>query len=203
MRRLPLILLGLLALGVARADELATGRFRLRVPEEAIRVARLTGKVAPSGRLSLNAGGVFVLQADGATRHGRYKAQGSHLSLIADDGAELAGEIKGERVTVEGLAFERETPLDLSGAWTVHRKGVEERGLRMELRADGKFRFSMAGATSEGTWSVADGKLLLVWSKIDGELVEPGCVVRKEISIVEDGGAFQIDTYRYERASPN
>ena len=200
MARLSFLLLGLLVVGAARADEPATGRFRLRVPEEALRVARLSGKATPSGRLSLLAGGAFVLQADGAVRKGTYRIVDGRLALIADDGRELRGELKGERATLEGLAFERETPNDLAGVWTVRRNGLEEKGLRMDLRADGRFRFSMAGATSEGTWSIADGKLALVWTRIDGEDVEPGSV-HKEIPVAEDGASFQVDTYRYERAT--
>lgn len=199
MRRFSLVLLGLFAVVAARADEFAPARFRLRVPEEAARVARLSGKAAPSGRLALLAGGAFVLQADGAVRKGTYRVAEGRLTLLAEDGAELRGEIKGEKAVVEGLAFEKESPSELAGTWTVRRNGLEEKGLRMDLRADGKFRFSMAGATSEGNWSLVDGKLVLVWSKIDGEAVEG--LVRKEIPVSEDGVSFQVDTYRYERAT--
>lgn len=89
---------------------------------------------------------------------------------------------------------------DCLGSWTVRRNGAEERGQRMELRKDGTFRFAMAGATSEGTWSVVDGDIELVWTKIDGDVVEAG-TVKKTIPVAEDGSAFQIDTYRYERAT--
>lgn len=89
---------------------------------------------------------------------------------------------------------------DCCGAWTVRRNGLEDKGLRMELKRDGTFRFAMTGATSEGTWTVENGEVVLVWTKIDGDVVEPG-TVRKSIPLADDASAFQIDTYRYERAT--
>ena len=200
MRCLSLLVGSLLVAGLAHADEPLTGKFRLHVPDEALRLAKVTGKSAPSGRLVLLAEGKFDLDTEGSVRHGRYRSDDGKLVLSMEDGAELRGERKGDKVIVEGLEFEREAPIDLKGLWTVHRNGLEEKGLKMDLKGDGKFKFSMAGATSEGTWSVVDSKLLLVWTKIDGEDVEAG-TVRKEVPLSEDGNSFKIDTYRYERAS--
>jgi hypothetical protein len=200
MTRSSLIFAGLLAAGLAHAGEPPVGKFRLRVPEEAVRVAKLSGKAVPSSRLVLLPESRFDLISDGSVRHGRFRAEDGKLFLTTDDGTELRGDSKGDRVTLEGLEFEREVAADLKGLWTVRRNGLEEKGLRMDLKSDGKFKFSMAGATSEGTWSVADGKLVLVWSKIDDEAVEPG-TVRKEIPVSDDGASFKIDTYRYERAT--
>ena len=89
---------------------------------------------------------------------------------------------------------------DCFGAWTVRRNGLEDKGMRMDLRRDGTFHFEMKGATSDGMWTLENGAVVLVWSKIDGDLVEPG-TVRKTIPVAEDASAFQIDTYRYERAT--
>lgn len=200
MRRFALLLAGLFVAGLAHAGQPPVGKFRLRVPEEAARLAKLSGKATPSGRLVLLAEGRFDLTSDGAVRHGKYRLEDGKLFLTTDEGDELRGDTKGDHVTVEGLEFDREVAADLKGLWTVRRNGLEEKGLRMDLKADGKFRFSMAGATSEGTWSVVDGKLVLVWSKIDDETVEPG-TVRKEIAVSDDGSFFKIDTYRYERAT--
>ncbi len=199
MRRLLLPFVALLAV-VAHADDSSPVRFRLHVPDEAVRVARLSGKPAPSGRLVLLAGGAFTLETDGATRKGTFKNLDGRLTLTAEDGTELRGELKDGKATLEGLAFDKEVPLDMAGMWTTRRNGYEEKGLRMELKKDGTFRFTMAGATSEGSWSAEGGKLNLVWTKIDGEAVEAG-TVRKEFPIGEDGVFFRIDTYRYERAT--
>ncbi len=200
MRRTFFLLAGLCVIGFARAGEPLVGKFRLRVPEEAVRVAKLSGKATPTSRLVLLPEGRFDLISDGSVRHGRCRTEDGKLFLTTDDGTELRGDSKGDRVTLEGLEFEREVAADLKGLWTVRRNGLEEKGLRMDLKADGKFRFSMAGATSEGAWSVVDGKLVLVWSKIDDEDVEAG-TVRKEIPVSDDGASFKIDTYRYERAT--
>ena len=89
---------------------------------------------------------------------------------------------------------------DVFGAWTVRRNGLEDKGMRMELRRDGTFHFAMKGATSDGTWTLENGDVVLVWSKIDGDVVELD-TIRKTIPFAEDGSAFQIDTYRYERAT--
>jgi hypothetical protein len=200
MRCLSLLLGSLLVVGLAHADEPLTGKFRLRVPEEALRLAKVAGKAVPAGRLVLLAEGKFDLDTDGSVRHGRYRTDDGRLLLTIEDGAELRGERKGDKILVEGLEFERETPAELKGLWTVRQNGQEQKGLKMDLKGDGKFKFSMAGATSEGTWSVVEGKLVLVWTKIDGDEVEPG-TVRKEVPVSEDRGWFKIDTYRYERAS--
>ncbi len=90
---------------------------------------------------------------------------------------------------------------DCCGGWTVHRNGLEVKGQRMDLRKDGTFRFSMAGATSEGTWTLEEEGIVLVYTKIDGQPLEEGASGRKCIPIADDGSAFQIDTYRYERAT--
>lgn len=90
---------------------------------------------------------------------------------------------------------------DCCGCWTVRAKGVEQRDQRMDLRADGTFRFGMKGATSEGTWTVEDGDVVLTYLKVDGEPLEEGASGKKRIPFAGDGSAFQIDTYRYERAS--
>lgn len=200
MPRFPLFFVGLLAVGLARADEPLTGQYRLRIPEDALRVAKLTGKTAPFGRLALREGGLFALETESATRKGRFRLDKEQIVLTTEDGSELKGEVRGGKVTVEGLDFERAEIGSLVGLWTVRRNGLEEKGLRMELKKDGKFRFSMAGASSEGTWCMVDGKISLSWTKIDDEAVEPGSV-RKEVKVSDDGISFQIDTYRYERAS--
>lgn len=200
MRRLLVPFVALFVAFAHAGGEPTPMRFRLRVPEEAARMARLSGKPAPSGRLALLPDGHFSLTADGATRKGTYRVDEGRLALVSEDGVELRGELKDGKATVEGLAFEREAPSDMAGTWTTRRNGFEEKGLRMELRKDGTFRFVMAGATSEGTWAVEEGRLVLVWTKIDGESVEPGAV-KKAFPISDDGVSFRIDSYHYERAS--
>lgn len=90
---------------------------------------------------------------------------------------------------------------DCSGCWTVRAKGVEQKDQRMELKADGTFRFGMKGATSEGTWTVEGSDVVLTYTKVDGEPLEEGASGKKRISFADDSSAFQIDTYRYERAT--
>lgn len=90
---------------------------------------------------------------------------------------------------------------DFEGPWTVWHDGHEEKGQRMEFKKDGKFRFEMKGATSEGTWRLDEDGIVLVYSKIDGQPLEEGASGRKRIVFSEDGTSFYIDTYRYERAT--
>jgi hypothetical protein len=256
------------------------GRYRLRVPSDAARVARLAGKEEPYGRLDLREDGRFTLITEAAYRRGRYVVDGERLILVPDKGDELRGDIRDGHVSLEGLDFdysdrpsftgERRFPTDAStgrldrmndrrrrereeepiertrpidppvertrpveppvertvpvlppvtesipapakvvlprlessevvGVWTVRHDGYEEKGQRMELKKDGTFRFAMTGATSEGRWTVEGRRIVLIWTKIDGEKVEDDSV-RKEIPVADDASAFQIDTYRYERA---
>jgi hypothetical protein len=266
-----------MAVGLAHASGSELGRYRLRVPADAARVARLAGKEEPYGRLDLREGGKFTLITENAYRRGRFVVDGDRLILVPEKGEELRGDIRDGRVSLEGLEFdysdrqafsaERRFPTDASsgrldrmdsrrrreeepiersrpiepsrpvelpvertlpvvppvaeatpapapakvvlpkletsevtGVWTVRRDGFEEKGQRMELKKDGTFRFAMAGATSEGRWTTEGRVMVLVWTKIDGEKVEDDSV-RKEIPVADDASAFQIDTYRYERAS--
>lgn len=200
MRRFSLLLVGLLAVSLAHAVEPAAGRYRLRVSEESARNALLTGKAAPKAKLALRADGTFDLQSDGAVRHGRYRIDEATIVLTTDNGDQFRGALKDGTVVLEGLAFERVAPQDPCGTWTVRRNGLEDRSMRMELKKDGTFRFVMTGATSEGTWTIVDGAVALVWTKIDGDAVEAG-TVHKNIPIDEEGVSIQIDTYRYERSS--
>ncbi|RYG25329.1 hypothetical protein EON82_07560 [bacterium] len=284
MNRLLVSFAGLLAVSLAHADGSELGRYRLRVPSDAARVARLAGKEEPYGRLDLREGGRFTLITETAYRRGRYVVDGDRLILIPEKGEELRGDLRDGHVSLEGLDFdytdrqpftvERRFPTDASsgrldrreaelrrdrdrredrsertrpiepqieealppvvtppvtippvaippveraparakvdlpklessevvGVWTVRRDGYEEKGQRMELKKDGSFRFAMAGATSEGRWRTEGRTIVLVWTRIDGEKVEDDSV-RKEIPVADDASAFQIDTFRYERAS--
>ena len=275
MRRLAFSLLGLLTLASAYGQSDFTGTYGLRTPEDATRVARLAGRTAPFGRLSLHVSDRFTLEVGDRVRHGRYRVDDDHLTLYADDGETMGGLLEDGRVDLGGLRFEKSTrsasvrrfPTDAStgrlrrvdgvltvgdpapsevaiaphvivekaapvvppavfapapevpvvppamkprvsllraddvfGAWTVRRNGLEDKGMRMELRRDGTFHFEMKGATSDGTWTLENGDVVLVWSKIDGDVVELN-TIRKSIPVADDASAFQIDTYRYERAT--
>lgn len=200
MRRLALLAVGLLAVSLAHAGEPAVGRYRLHVSEDAARTALLTGKAAPKARLALRPDGTFDLQTEGTTRHGHYKADDATIVLTADNGDVFHGTVKDGQVTLEGLAFERIEPISPVGAWTVRRNGLEDRSMRLEFKKDGTFSFKMVGATSEGTWSLVNGSIQLVWTKIDGDDVEAG-TVHKAIGMDDEGVSVQIDTFRYERAT--
>lgn len=302
VNRFVLSFFGVLAFSLVHANGSLVARYRLRVSEDTQRLARLSGKEAPYGRLDLREGGRFVLMTDDSYRRGRYVVEKDRLVLLPETGREIRGDVKADVVTVEGLNFERvesalevdprlasdpargrrfptdastgrgaavlpaaspvEVPVilaapddkpapqsgsfgspfpkpvavavpdltspavmpaatipvvaapapvaparrrfvaaDLEGTWTVWREGREEKGQRMQLKKDGKFRFEMKGATSEGAWTVEEGQIVLTYTKVDGEPIEEGASGRKEIRIADDGSAFQIDTYRYERAS--
>jgi hypothetical protein len=259
VNRVLISLASLFAVTISHAHAPVVGRYRLLLPESAARVAKISGKDAPYGRLELREGGRFALITEDVLRRGRFVVDGNRLILVPDSGKELRGDLRNDHIVLEGLEFEpdavRRFPTDastgrllgpppaelyspqredrvqisepitvnvriveplamtptivaarhlemreVSGTWTVHRNGLEEKGLRMDLRTDGTFRFTMTGATSEGTWSTRDGSVLLVWTKIDGEPVDDG-TVHKEIAVSEDNQSFKIDTYRYERAS--
>ena len=121
--------------------------------------------------------------------------------LTADGGDQFRGVLKDGLVTLEGLDFERVVPMNPIGDWTVRRNGLEDKGMRMEFKKDGTFRFTMTGASSEGKWTMVDGEIVLVWTKVDGEAVEAD-TMKKSLPCDEDGASFGIDTFRYERATP-
>ena len=85
------------------------------------------------------------------------------------------------------------------GTWTVHQNGVENRSIRMVFENRHKFKFVCSGAKSEGTYELADDAIYLTYTKVDGERVNFDS--KKRLPIGDAGSSFQVDTYRYERAS--
>ncbi len=281
VRRVLLSLLAIVSVAsaqpVVRGPGSVTGHYQLRMPEDAVRVARLSGKRSTFGRLSLHVTNRFTLEVGDTVRHGRYRVDDDHLTLYVEDGTIIGGLLRGELINLEGLTFEHgsearsarrfptdastgrlrrvdgvlttgdpspvETPTeppasrtiplpppvavftpdpvvpvvppaarilparrvlkldDCAGVWTVRAKGVENRTQRMELKADGTFRFVMAGATSEGTWACEGDEIVLTYTKVDGLPLEEGASGKKRLPVADDNSAFQIDTYRYERAT--
>lgn len=242
--------------GLVHADRSVTGRYNLRLADDAVRVARLSSTDAPHGWLTLHVGGRFLLETEKSVRHGDYRVEGDRLTLRDENGEEFRGQVDDESVTLEGLVFERpgahrkaesaeravvvpivpvrESPIDVpvsrrevlvertlpaaerpvprvaaprftardfSGVWTVWQDGIERKDQRMEFREDGTFHFGMKGATSEGTWTVERDRIVLLYTKADGQPLDDGTSGRKEIPFAGDASAFRIDTFRYERAT--
>ena len=106
MSRFLLSFVGLLAVGLASADNPSLGRYKLRMTEDAARVARLAGKEGAFSGLTLHANGRFLLETGGAVRRGDFRVREDRLTLRVEDGSELRGEVRNGEITLEGLQFE-------------------------------------------------------------------------------------------------
>jgi hypothetical protein len=89
--------------------------------------------------------------------------------------------------------------ISIAGLWTVHSDGVENKNIKIRFGKDDTFTFNCIGAKSEGTYKVHDGVITLVYKKVDGNAVD--FEMKKNLPLSADGASFQVDRYRYEKAS--
>jgi hypothetical protein len=82
------------------------------------------------------------------------------------------------------------------GTWTLRNGDQPRKDIRMVFRPNGTFAFVGPNWQSTGTFRIAEHKLSLEWSTIDGSKVEAG-TVKKNFSMAEDDSSFTIDKYTY------
>lgn len=84
----------------------------------------------------------------------------------------------------------------MAGTWTLRDGDQPRKDIRMVFRPNGTFAFVGPNWKSEGTYRMAEHKLSLEWSKVDGAPVKAG-TVKKDIVMPEDDCSFTIDRYTY------
>lgn len=82
------------------------------------------------------------------------------------------------------------------GTWTLRNGDAPRTDIKMFFRPNGTFAFVGPNWRSAGTFRVADHKLSLVWTSVDGEEVDPG-TVKKDYAMADDDSSFTIDKYTY------
>lgn len=185
------------------SQEELVGLYCLQVSEESRSLLKLRGDEPPTGRLRLLAGGACVLETKldrlNRQKRGKFEVHDNHLSFDFGDSIPLDAEVKDHTIQLSGLTFVR---LDFSpaGSWTVWRDGKEDRSIRLTFTKDGNFVFKCSGAKSSGRYEMLDDRIVLIYTKIDEDQVEPG-TMKKEIRLGADGMSFDIDVYHYCKAS--
>jgi hypothetical protein len=98
------------------------------------------------------------------------------------------------------LETKDDVSLDLiTGTWTVHENGVENKTIKMVFDKHHHFKFNCSGAKSEGDYEIHDGAIFLDYKKVDGERVSFDS--KKRLPLADDFKSFQVDCYHYERAN--
>ena len=82
------------------------------------------------------------------------------------------------------------------GTWTLRNGDQPRKDIKMVFRMNGTFAFIGPNWQSAGKFKVAEHKLSLEWSMIDGSKVQPG-TVKKDFAMAEDDSSFTIDKYTY------
>jgi hypothetical protein len=82
------------------------------------------------------------------------------------------------------------------GTWTMRDGEKPLTYIRMVFRNDGSFAFVGPNWKSTGKFKVAEHKLSLEWSSVDGEKIAPG-TMKKDFAMAEDDSSFTIDKYTY------
>jgi hypothetical protein len=157
---------------------------------------RQLGLAEPTGRLTLRSDSTFNLKSGELVRSGRFTVSSDTLALAFEDAVLSIGTIADRRVTLAGFTYERSTPVFGPGNWTLRRNGSEDASVRFSFDSSGRFVYAGMQVSSKGSWKIEDDAIVLVWSEIDGEPVEPGFTIRKRIPL--GFGFFQIDNYRFE-----
>jgi len=82
------------------------------------------------------------------------------------------------------------------GTWTLRDGDKPRTDIRMVFRTNGTFAFVGPNWKSEGKFRMAEHKLSLEWTAVDGSRVAPG-TVKKDFAMGDDDGSFSIDQYTY------
>jgi hypothetical protein len=82
------------------------------------------------------------------------------------------------------------------GTWTLRNGDTPRTDIKMLFRSNGTFAFIGPNWQSAGKFRLADHKLSLEWTSVDGSKVAPG-TVKKDYAMNEDDSSFKIDTYTY------
>jgi len=93
------------------------------------------------------------------------------------------------------------TRSEVEGTWTLRSSGGESTSTRFTFTRAGAFRYEGVGGSSAGNYRLTDDGIELIYTEIDGEPVEAGSHFHKTLPFLDGRSAFQVDTYRYERAS--
>jgi hypothetical protein len=168
------------------------------VSEEAKGLALLSGQPAPMGCLAISEGHKFVLDTNinqkVIHRTGDYDIDGEDLTLNFGTDLHLKGKVRDDGlIELVGLKFVHKVATgSVVGIWKV--KNVDA---RMEFCTDGTFKFKCTGAKSAGTYKFDGSAIVLTWTSIDGEAVDPDTM--HKTLLVDDQGTFFIDNYHYAK----
>jgi hypothetical protein len=183
------------------------GTWNVQVSTEVREVAMKLGMPEPQAQLIFNADNTFTYSSTGGLARaqwgGTYELHGHKVTLFPKGGNWPATGISGDlhegadaTLDLDGLRYLRPGTASLSGTWILRTaSGSEDRSTKLVFKPDGTFSFTAPAATSKGKYTVADGKVTLQWTEVDGAKVELGSM-HKVLPLGEDG-SLMVDTFRY------
>jgi hypothetical protein len=201
-----------LALGVsafaANTPDWIVGSYRLELSPDLKAAAQKMGMPEPYARIMLRPDNTFSYASNNAGNvtgtSGTFELSDHHIKLVANSlfpaqGVKsLSGDVKEGSLDIDGLHYVKAgANFDVVGTWNVKSGDQLDRSIKMVFKQDHTFEFSGMSATSKGRYEIEGDKLVLTWTEVDGEAVEPGSM-HKTLSLRNDG-CFFIDTYRYVR----
>ena len=217
----PIAFVFLLALGVSafatNAPDWLAGSYRLELSPDLKVAAQKLGVTEPYARIMLRPDGTFSYASNNAGNvsgtSGTYELSGHKLRLIANEifpaqGVKtLSGKAEDGAIELDGLRYVKananpspsKTPanFDIVGTWNVHNGAQVDKSITMVFKDNRTFEFSGMAVSSKGRYELEGDKLVLNWTEVDGEAVEPGSL-HKVIYLRSEG--FFIDNYRYVRS---
>ena len=87
----------------------------------------------------------------------------------------------------------------VSGTWCVTSNGKANPNMKLVFTPSGGFKFVGSNYSSSGTYKVQGDRILLNWTKVDGQAVKPG-TMHRTLNLAADN-TFKIDQYTYARRS--
>lgn len=179
------------------SHEVASGSYRLLVSDESRSLAKLAGSPIPAGSLTITEDRSFTFDTNIGRRlthrEGRVMADGDELTLSFGDDLHMHGHLLDDgSLDIDGLHFARREAGSVVGRWHVNKMDA-----CIEFFDDHRFKFRCTGATSEGRYKIDGGVILLTWTAVDGEAVDPDTMHKK--LFLDDEGTFWIDNYHYKK----
>jgi len=179
------------------SHEVTSGSYRLLVSDESRSLAKLSGQPIPAGSLTITEDHQFTFDTNIGRRithrEGRVHSDGDDLTLSFGDDLHMQGHLLDDgSLDISGLHFARKECGSVVGNWHVNKMDA-----RIEFTPEGTFKFKCTGATSEGKYKADGGIIVLTWTAVDGEAVDPDTMHKK--LIMDDEGTFWIDNYHYKK----
>jgi hypothetical protein len=190
------------------APDWIVGSYRLDLSPDLKAAAQKLGVPEPYARIMLRPDGTFSYASNRGGSitgtSGTFEVADKTIRLVATDRfpaenvKSLNGKLEDGAIDIDGQHYVKAgANLDVVGTWNVRNGDRIDKSIKMVFNSNHTFEFAGMAATSKGRYEIEGDKLVLTWTEVDGEAVEPG-TMHKTLQLRDDGSFF-IDTYRYTK----